>query len=749
MKYDLKSFQEKTVNDLLEITKTYLKIWWNTKEIIFKSPTWSGKTIMMASFLENLKNEDIWDFAFVWISVNKLHNQSKTSLENVLWVWAFNFYNLENIREKLKKNDVLFINWESITKKAKKGNLSKWIEAWDYTNIFMSDNETGRNLPNFIYNTMKDDRKIILIIDESHLYLSEETEKLITNTIKPSLRIEVSATPKKQATIEIPMIDVIDSWMIKKEIIINEWFWELNLLESTWDEIIIKQALEKREDLKNFYLQNEKSKNINPLVLIQIPWKTEKTDILEKSEIEKVEKILKEKYNISRENNKLAVWLSEDKTDNLEKIDDFDSEVEVLIFKQAIATGWDCPRAQILVMFREIKSITFEIQTVWRIMRMPELHHYENDILNKAYVYTNFWKIEIEDWEASKYIKVKQAYFRKDFKNIILPWSVYLHRLDYNDLEPTWEFHKTFYKVFLEEIWWLEWEYINSLNDKFIEKVNINKELKTQILLETRLVWLDEITDYKTGVIKTDEKVIEYAFKKLLEKYLSWLNKARSVWVLKQSFYNFFNHYLNLEDKSAIKIQRIVLTNEDFFAYIVKQVLEKFKSIQIAHIEKKQTKKIYDFSIPENEIYSGINIKNSYKKYALNPCYIKEDSKIETEFIEKYLETNNEVDYWYKNWVRKEIYFWILYNYEWKQSVFYPDFIVKYKNWKIWIFDTKDWNTAWSMETKMKSEALQKYCKWKENIFWWIVIIEKWLFYLNQNSTYNFINNNLAGWEKM
>jgi type III restriction enzyme len=67
----------------------------------------------------------------------------------------------------------------------------------------MSDNETGRNLPNFINNTLDDDRQIILIIDESQLYLSEDTEKLIINTIKPKLRIEVSATPKKSPTVSV------------------------------------------------------------------------------------------------------------------------------------------------------------------------------------------------------------------------------------------------------------------------------------------------------------------------------------------------------------------------------------------------------------------------------------------------------------------------------------------------------------------------------------------------------------------
>ncbi|MBK8698450.1 MAG: hypothetical protein IPN29_02455 [Saprospiraceae bacterium] len=50
----------------------------------------------------------------------------------------------------------------------------------------------------------------------------------------------------------------------------------------------------------------------------------------------------------------------------------FESDVEFLLFKQAIDTGWDCPRAHILVKLRDIQSYTFEVQTVGRILRMPE-----------------------------------------------------------------------------------------------------------------------------------------------------------------------------------------------------------------------------------------------------------------------------------------------------------------------------------------------------------------------------------------
>lgn len=774
MKFTLKNYQEKAVAKIIYQIKWIFD--WNidNKEIIFKSPTWSWKTVMMASVLEKMKEENLWDFAFVWVSVNKLHNQSKKSLENILWVGAFNFYNLENVREKLNKNDILFINWQSITKKANRDNKDKEIKKWDYTNIFMSENETGRNLPNFIENTLNEWRKIILIIDEAHLHLTPDTEKLINNVIKPDLRIEVSATPLKNQNVEVKLSEVIEEEIIKKEVVINEKFSEINLLEKTWEEIIIDQAIKKQEELEKLYLKeiNENItvgnagmhslQNIKPLILIQIPWKTEKTSPLEKSEIEKVEKILSDKYNITRENWKLAVYLSEDKTDNLEDIASEKSEAKVLIFKQAIATGWDCPRAQILVMFREIKSITFEIQTVGRIMRMPELKYYKNEALNKAYVFTNFWDINISDWEASKYIKTKQARKREEFENIILENSVYIKRLDYNDLAPAEEFHEVFYDAFFKEFWGSRENLFSKNYDLLNEQINLNKKVKSEILLENRLVWLDEITEkIQTWETKVDEKVVEYIFKKTLEGFVSWLNTSRSSRILKQSIFNFFNHYLWFENKSQHEILRIVITNSSYFEHIVKKAIKNFEPLRQEIINKKYPKEIYDYSILEFEIFTERAEIYDFKKYFQTPAYFVKDSNLELDFAQNYLEKNNDIEFWYKNWVSNKVYFWVEYENEGKSKTFYPDFIVKYKDWKIWIFDTKDWNTASSMETKLKAEALQKYIlknnsqstegfsPLKNNIFWWIIIKNKSNFYLQDKQEYNFINDNLAGWEKI
>ena len=80
--------------------------------------------------------------------------------------------------------------------------------------------------------------------------------------------------------------------------------------------------------------------------------------------------------------------MSEDKKDLPDNLTENDAIPVFLLMKQAISTGWDCPRAKILVKLREGMSESFEIQTIGRIRRMPEAKHYEDDLLDFCYVYT-------------------------------------------------------------------------------------------------------------------------------------------------------------------------------------------------------------------------------------------------------------------------------------------------------------------------------------------------------------------------
>ena len=141
--------------------------------------------------------------------------------------------------------------------------------------------------------------------------------------------------------------------MIKKEIIINENLEKLVDDEKTSQEIIIEAAYNKRLELKEAY--KNAGSNINPLCLIQLP--NAEAGVAKK---EVIEAFLADK-GITETNGKLAVWLSEEKSDGLDEISDFESEVEFLLFKQAIDTGWDCPRAHILVKLRDIQRISLSI----------------------------------------------------------------------------------------------------------------------------------------------------------------------------------------------------------------------------------------------------------------------------------------------------------------------------------------------------------------------------------------------------
>ena len=227
-----------------------------------------------------------------------------------------------------------------------------------------------------IQNTKEDGRQIILIIDESHHTASSEKSRELIEIISPKLTVEVSATPQLRedasTSIKVNLSDVKEEEMIKNDILVNPEFMEVKVGSKSADEIVIEQALKKRVQLRKLY-EMEKT-DINPLVLIQLPSK--KNDLDDKKD--EVLRILKENFGLTEENGKVAVWLSEDKSDTLPNIEKNDNDIEVLIFKEAIALGWDCPRASILVIFRETKSFTFTIQTIGRIMRMPELRHYNN-----------------------------------------------------------------------------------------------------------------------------------------------------------------------------------------------------------------------------------------------------------------------------------------------------------------------------------------------------------------------------------
>ena len=385
----LKQYQTDAVEELINYSEKLLRKNREKQTIVFQSPTGSGKTFMMGSFMEQLINEmPNEDLCFLWISigVGELHKQSYNSLKNNYNGFP-DVYLLEEeffgSRQTINKNEVVVVNWDKLNQKDRKTN--------EWKSTLMKDKEST-NFRELVKNTKESGTKIILIIDESHTNSTSERAKDIRdNIINADLTIELSATPvltegEYQQKVKVEPLDVIEEGMIKKEIVINDHIDLTTDDELTTQELILQSALNQKIKISQLY--KEENIKVNPLVLIQIPTGEEGED---KKEF--IESFLA-KNDITKENGKLAIWLSEEKI-NQEVLSNNTNEVEFLIFKQAISTGWDCPRAQILVRFREVKSIVFNIQVVGRILRMPEARHYKHDELNKAFVYVNTNKFDV------------------------------------------------------------------------------------------------------------------------------------------------------------------------------------------------------------------------------------------------------------------------------------------------------------------------------------------------------------------
>ncbi len=687
----LKIYQQNAIQELLETTKRLLD--YDNQNLVFKSPTGSGKTIMVAEFLKQLvENPEVkYPLSFIWTVPRPiLTSQSKEKLENYFEesraLRCSFFEDLDD--RKIDENEILFFNWESINKR---------------NAIYIRENEQENNLSKIIERTKEEGREIILIIDESHHHATSDISQKLIRDIGPKLTVEVSATPVLKNPDEIVPVhleDVKAEGMIKKAVLLNPDFGNIikgkkieSELSGDSEGIVIDVALKKRRELLNQY-QKEKTQ-INPLVLIQLPdRKTSLEDVIK----EKVIGVLKDKYNITIENGKLAIRLS-GQHENLENIAKPDNEVEVIIFKHSLALGWDCPRAQILVLFRDWKSLIFSIQTVGRIMRMPEPDHGHYDIenLNNGYVYTNLDNIEIKEDISKGYITVYASERRKDYQPIDLLSCYSVRHREKSRLS------LLFIKTFLKEA------KRYGLRKKIdIKKQNVNLKLISD--------WKSEDIDSLAGEkIIGDKKIIasEFDLQRLFDFFVRqnltpFYPEDRSIGRVKESIYRFFEKEFRIkyEDRQE-EIVRAVLSEKNISYFL--NVIDRAKKIYLDEVSKRMPELGLDekWNIPESIPVSGDYIKEDRKKSVLQPFYSDERWKTEKAFIE-FLENSKKVEWWFKNGDRDATFFAVPYS-NGEKKPFYVDFIVKLKDGRIGLFDTK---AGWTQKIAgPKMDGLYQYLK--------------------------------------
>ena len=723
----LKDYQKEAVENLKETVEKLLRS--SESEIcIFQSPTGSGKTLMISELLKELVRgrEDDKKFSFVWISVRMLHEQSKEKLEKYYeddrLLQCSYFEDLQD--KKIGENEILFINWHSINKKD--------------INIYVRENEQDNNLNSIIENTKEEGREVILIIDESHHTASSDKSKELIEVIGPKVTLEVSATPQLKEGIggfeKVNLSDVKTEEMIKSEISVNPEFSDIKVGPRSADELVIEQALKKREELAALYKKVDS--NINPLILIQLP--DQRSSLITKKE--EVLKILKDKFNITEKNGKLAVWLSEEKTETLANIEKNDNEVEVLVFKQAPALGWDCPRASILVIFRETKSFTFTIQTIGRIMRMPELAYYPEEELNKGFVFTNLPDIQITEDYAKDYITIYEA--KRDeklYKDISLS-SIYLRR-QRERTRLSGEFVNIFSRV--------------AVDMDLEKKIKLTpSKLVNPVIADGRIVNVDKMGEIEhKGVIEINvsEVELQQMFDTFISQNCSPYAPVDSSDRMKTALYKFFNQKYKIE-KYDPKVQRLILGKENVQVFVdaINLAKEKYQQEVVKQLgEKRELQEVPKWEIPVIVTYNSRYVKDDKPLSILKPYYTKKPSEPERLFIEL-LDNSDKVKWWFKNGETEIKYFAILYKDETgMERGFYVDFIVQFKDGTVGLFDTKSGMTA--KDAKARAEGLAKYIKTEnkkgEKLWGGIAIFVNGSWRYNDQEAYAYDETDLSKWK--
>ncbi len=737
-------YQEKAVRQLVENTVNLLGLNGNRRQVVLKAPTGAGKTVMasemLATLTEELQSRSDLPFrqvAFIWIAPNKLHQQSYFKMKNFFTetklLKPVMFDELDQSDGIIHQGEVLFVNWESINSK---------------NNLIVRDNEQGLSLYDIARKTREENIPIIVVIDEEHLFWTKTADKskAVLEKINAKVEIRISATPKTKAEylVNIDRQEVIREEMIKEGVLLNPDVTSGYANDIALNEHLINKALEKRQQIADAY--KKEGVNINPLLLIQLPNDTTDAMTADDTKImEQVVQYLDVMQGINTDNHRLAVWLSKQKT-NLEDIERNDNITEVLLFKQAIALGWDCPRAAVLLIFRKLTSDTFTVQTVGRILRMPEQRFYCNPLLNKGYVYTDISKDKIQivaDDMDYLHKAVLQAVRRNNLDNVQLVSYYEVRRsADRNRLGP--DFRRVLTKTF-EDMWTtttpltipfifedegeesddeeIDMQSTIAKNRQAAERQrirldvkNVNIEIPADIFFQNDVNTTIE-TGQKAKFTRTAGEV-DRVYIDWCRQMLSGYEKAHSTGVLANYLLEAMENLFELFETEAKKVV-LYHENRPKFADVVSRALARYsRKLELRQQEaKKRSFEQYEWEVPEDRTYTEENhvIKDNMEDHALLPFIeLRTASTPEQEFA-LFLESHRDsIDWWYKNGDSGREHYAVAYtNSQGDKSLFYVDFVIKMNNGQVFLFDTKTENS--DPDAPQKHNALLDYMQNEEN----------------------------------
>lgn len=397
---ELFPFQKSAVTDLRVKVAMALNSYRSFKVpqvVSLQAPTGSGKTIIMASLIEDIffgseNYSEQPDAIFVWLSDSpQLNEQSKQKIEQkadkirmdqcvVITDESFD-------QEYLTEGHIYFLNTQKL---GKGGNLGSHSDTRQYT-IWETIENTAKE---------KSDR-LYFIIDEAHRGMQGRAAGTATTIMQRFIMgskehglspvpvvIGMSATAARftalvgettstlQKTIIFPA-QVRASGLLKDRIILTypedpSKHSDMAVLQAATDEWMDK--------CKHWYqyTYEQHYSNVNPVFVIQVLAgsgdKISDTDL--DDALSKVEERMGDHFDENEVVHTFGsvgtITINGLNVPHVEPSEIADNrKIKVVFFKENLSTGWDCPRAETMMSFRRAEDATYIAQLLGRMIRTP------------------------------------------------------------------------------------------------------------------------------------------------------------------------------------------------------------------------------------------------------------------------------------------------------------------------------------------------------------------------------------------
>lgn len=667
----------------------------NKKIIDFQAPTGSGKTFMMINAIDKLVTtypNEKFTFVIVTLSTAELPKQL--------------YDNLNDYKQYLDNNITIEYQESPSSSNSKLKDQHFQIKAKQNNVLILGTQSFGKNrifteqgiIHSFLDEIKNQDYKLVYIRDEAHIggetsntkYLDidfdDDFTKQLTKISKNEARFEfliqntahyiikTTATPKGNHELVLLTeqdLEEDNMMLIKSKPFFNKGLEKISE-ENIQDEDILNQACNEFKQIKEKYWKDPDLKNINPAMLIQVQDKYVKTEEEFNTRISKIIDQLND-HNLTY----VKYFGSNDVESNiriskitLKQISKNNSDIDVIIFKVGPATGWNIPRACMLVQLRNISSESLTIQTLGRIKRNPnpESIFDNNSIAMKYYYYSN-----VKEFIHNKItLKLKDQYKNYQFKiGYIDRQEVNKRVLNINYLNDiSSELLPNFIKGEIERYKdrYLKDKYIPIVEQRFGDKILLTKKITNTIELEIHkeLFFMNNKAILANNVIK----YLEDWFKKECEDiYNEFTNNLFWLIIEKQYLNTFKKLFYKAIDKNVNTINKVYQVRYENLPLTITSTLSDY--------QKNKAVNLNDKSYAYKNILGDDHTNNNY--------FDSEAEKIFIEMVQRDLLRNFKKDYVVEMFCKNPVFNGVYIEYfDNNNNILksYPDFIFRVKNSK-------------------------------------------------------------------